>query len=46
MQDLTFHHVRRKANALTDYLANMGVNSNYTLVDGMLQDPLDATLLL
>ena len=38
--------MRRKSNALADYLANLGVNSLYNLVEGTLQDPLDATMLL
>ena len=36
MQDLTFHHVHRKSNALAKYLDNSGLNSLYNLVEGTL----------
>ena len=42
MHATTFHHMRRKANALDDFLANSGMNSPHTLVEGTLQDSLDS----
>ena len=41
MHAITFHHVRRKANSLADFLSNLGVNSPHSLVEGMLHDYLD-----
>ena len=38
--------MRRKANSLADFLANSGMDSPLTLVEGTLQDPLDNAMLL
>ena len=46
MHTITFHHVHRKANALADFLANSGVNSPHTLVEGTVQDSLDSQVQL
>ena len=41
MHAITFHHVRRKSNSLADFLANSGVNSPHSLVEGTLHDSLN-----
>lgn len=38
--------MRRKSNSLADFLANLGMDSPLTLVEGTLQDPHDTAVLL